>query len=233
MLAMGDIRAVYAARNMQEAYLLRDFLEDRGIRAIVMNAGLEGGAGVDVLGWPTLARVAVDEEHAVAARQIALEFDRLMRDGADVAAGEAADRQSLPEWDKQEEAPDASLRVESPPTSWPRCPQCGAPRITRCPVCGTSGSEFPQADGPGEEDSDEPAHSPLLICNACDEPFTPEYAHDCEWCGHEFPEGFRPVPKEPVEDLSPRLLVVAGAALAVVVLVFAYLASLVGHGAGP
>lgn len=29
---------------------------------------------------------------------------------------------------------------------WPRCPHCDAPRITRCPVCQTTGSDFPEAD---------------------------------------------------------------------------------------
>ncbi|MCX7425618.1 MAG: hypothetical protein NTW96_08355 [Planctomycetia bacterium] len=29
---------------------------------------------------------------------------------------------------------------------WPRCPHCDAPRITRCPICETTGSDFPEAD---------------------------------------------------------------------------------------
>jgi len=29
---------------------------------------------------------------------------------------------------------------------WPRCPQCGARRVTRCEICHTSGDHFPLAD---------------------------------------------------------------------------------------
>jgi hypothetical protein len=31
-------------------------------------------------------------------------------------------------------------------TDWPTCPKCHARRITRCPVCGTAGTDFPPAD---------------------------------------------------------------------------------------
>lgn len=34
----------------------------------------------------------------------------------------------------------------SPPPAWPRCPDCGKPRTTRCPVCGTTGVDFAEAD---------------------------------------------------------------------------------------
>jgi len=30
--------------------------------------------------------------------------------------------------------------------TWPRCPECEAPRIASCPVCQTAGHDFPQAD---------------------------------------------------------------------------------------
>ena len=30
--------------------------------------------------------------------------------------------------------------------AWPCCPECGARRLTRCTICGTSGSDFPPAD---------------------------------------------------------------------------------------
>ena len=172
-----------------------------GIRAIVTNADLEGGAGVDVLGWATLARVAVNEENAITAREIALEFDRSISSYAEaggevVASGEPAGTAARP--------PETRVHVETLPESWPRCPQCGAPRITKCPACGTSGSGFPPADPTGDESSDEPAAPRLLLCIECDEPFTPEYAHDCEWCSHEFADGFRPRPRTSASTSRPR-----------------------------
>lgn len=221
----GDLKVVYAARTMQDAHLLRNLLEERGIRAIVTNAVLEGGAGVDVLGWATLARVAVNEEDAIAARQIALEFDRAISSqaraetGAEVVAsaeraGDVAGRL------------ETDVRRESLSDSWPRCPQCGAPRITKCPACGTSGSGFPPADQAGDEPAEASAAPPMLLCIECDEPFTPEYAHDCEWCGHEFPDGFRPAAVVEADEFSPGLLAVVGVTLAVVVGLLVYFAIL-------
>jgi len=210
----GDLRVIYAARTMQDAYMLKNALEGEGIRAIVTNAVLEGGAGVDVLGWATLARVAVNEENEAAARQIALEFDRAARPGSatdDAVAEEAPD-----------ERPGTTVSRDALVESWPRCAQCGAPRITRCPACGTSGTGFPPAD----MQPDPPSPRPLLLCIQCDEPFTPEYARDCEWCGHEFPDGFRPPAPAETEGLSPALLAIAGIVITIVVGLLVYFAFL-------
>ena len=80
---MPEPQVIYAAANMQQAYLLKSVLADRGIVAIVANGMLQGGSGVDMVGWPTLARVVVAECDAVLARQIALEFDRRTAGGDD------------------------------------------------------------------------------------------------------------------------------------------------------
>jgi hypothetical protein len=64
------------------------------------------------------------------------------------------------------------------------------------------------------------------LCIECDEPFTAEYAHDCEWCGHEFPDGFRPPPAEDASEFSPALWAVIGVTLAVVVGLLVYFALL-------
>ena len=47
------------------------------------------------------------------------------------------------------------------PEAWPRCPRCRAPRVTKCPICGTTGVGFAQADPeyigmPGLADDAEP-----------------------------------------------------------------------------
>jgi hypothetical protein len=219
----GDLKVVYAARTIQHAHLLRGLLEEKGIRAIVTNTVLEGGAGVDVLGWATLARVAVNEENLAEARQIAIEFDRLTR---------PQDEEEATVDDSPQEAPqpaDTTVRPGTLGESWPRCPQCGAPRITRCPACGTSGSGFPPADDSGEELAEAEQAPRLLLCIECDEPFAPEYAGECEWCGHEFPEGFRPDRAAETDELSPGLLAVLGAALAVVVGLLIYFTILFGR----
>ncbi len=224
----GDLKVIYVAGTTQEAHLLRDHLEESGIRATVTNAVLEGGAGVDLVGWPTSARVAVSEEDAAAARHIALQFDRAF--SARAKAGpldEEDDKRAVGQPAQTGDAAEAG----APTRSWPRCPQCNALRITKCPACGTSGTDFPQADAFDADPADE-ASPPLVLCPECDEPFAPEYASACEWCGHEFHEGFAPAVVEQRFDLSPGLLAVVAVALAVVVGLLVYFAVLVGH-AGP
>lgn len=120
---------VYTARTLQDAHLLRNLLAEQRIEAVVLNELLEGGSGVSYVGWQTAAQVVVAEEDAQRARQIAVRFDRRQASSPGMVQGEP-----LP---------------HPPPTvpdRWPRCPECDAPRSTRCPVCGTTGSEFPPAD---------------------------------------------------------------------------------------
>ena len=38
------------------------------------------------------------------------------------------------------------MNADQTPDAWPRCPRCSAPRITRCPICKTTGIDFPEAD---------------------------------------------------------------------------------------
>ena len=204
---------IYAGRTMQDAHLLRNLLADEGIQAVVINDLLQGGSGVDIVGWPTAARVVVAEQDAPRARQIAVEFDRR---AAAAAQENAAAKENQPEADAAEE------HVREPAADWPACPQCGARRMTRCPVCGTAGTQFPSADmdfsgllglpeappstchcGPGgctpaTPTSQEAASEPqpgvppqrMLTCTTCDEPFVPEYPRRCEWCGHTFADGY-------------------------------------------
>jgi len=209
-----NLKVVYTAGSLEEAHLLRNELEERGIRAIVTNADLQGGATLGLWGreWLCLPRVAVDEEHAPSARRIAAEFDRSLR--ARAAEGDRPSGEEVP----------IAPRWKNLSASWPRCPRCGAPRITRCPACGTSGTGFPPADTVEDEPPD--AAASLLLCIQCDEPFAAEYAGDCEWCGHAFPDGFRPARPHKPERLPPALILMAALALAILIGLIAYFAIL-------
>lgn len=232
---------IYNARSVHDAHFLKNLLAGAQIKAVVLGDSLELGSGANLAGSPTSARVAVAEKDAPLARQIALEFDR---EKTASAAGPTAEG-------PQPEPPVTAMAAEA----WPRCPDCDAPRSTRCPVCGTAGSNFSPADmgfvwipdpedgayrpprcscGPGgctsagEEDvsapaADEPESAAadesqsekpaeLLMCPTCDEPFPPQYPRLCEWCGHEFPDGFElELPTEPVEQINSRVIaVIAG-----------------------
>ncbi len=170
-----DLVVVYAARTLQDAHLLRNLLVDAGIPAVVSNELLQGGSGVDIVGWPSLCRVSVGADDAPRARGMALEFDRR-------AAASAAE--DTPE--------DEELPEEAPPP-WPECPQCGAPRTTRCPACGATGSRFPLADA-------DPSGVRRWTCSTCDEPFVPEFARRCAACGHEFADGYDVDPADETPD---------------------------------
>jgi hypothetical protein len=214
---------------LQDAYLLKNLLLDEQIEAVVLNGVLEGGAGVDILGWPTAARVAVPPDEAERARQIAEQFDARLAAAAESAASET-----------EESAAESSVPVAP---EWPRCPECNAPRTTQCPACGATGSNFRPADpaavdilspnaaaeaasgvscgpcgcssaenascGPGvasgAAEPDLPA--PALVCPTCDEPFVPQYARRCEACGHEFPDGMDVEPRDtPLDSINTHIL---------------------------
>jgi len=215
---------IFTALSSQQAHLLRNLLSDAGIKAVVTNDVLDRGAGVGLSGWPTLARVLVAEEDALRARQLALEFDK--RAFASPSGPVA-------------EAPVPTIPVDA----WPRCPQCAAPRITRCPVCQTAGTDFPLADmefagtagpdeagsaicptrGPGGEEAEPEPRRVMLVCPTCDEAFVPEHPRVCEWCGHAFADGYElPAPEGPAEEISSRMITVVIALLALLAAVVAY-----------
>lgn len=117
---------VYTARDKQQAHVLRNLLEEAGIEAVVTGHLVSEGTGVEAAGWATVARVMVAEQDAKAARRLVEQFEG--RPPPAPAAGQA------PEQGAVELA------------EWPVCPECGARRATTCPVCQTSGTDFPQAD---------------------------------------------------------------------------------------
>lgn len=203
----GSQKVVYAAQNVQQAYLLKNTLEEMGIQAVVANASLTGGSGVDYVGWNTLPRVIVDEHDYQTARRIAMDFDH-----AGVEAAEEHERQLQ---DGQLQEAGETLH------EWPCCPNCHAPRITHCPVCKTTGSDFPEADpefvwgmglhemqeGDDREEHDDRDEKLVLMCHTCDEPFLPEFPNRCAMCGHQFADGFEvELQSAPPEQVGSRVI---------------------------
>lgn len=236
---------VYTAQDKQQAHVLRNLLEEAGIKAAVTGDPFSAGTDDDAA-----ARVVVAEEDAEEARRLAEELER--QGGIAPAPAESEDDE------------DEGLMELA---EWPTCPECSARRTTTCPVCQTSGTDFPQADArfagslklekgaapmscgcgsgacssgaaksrdasapveadadkveeaaatddaaPSGEDAQEEPRAPRLVltCTTCDEPFVPEHARRCEWCGHEFPDGYPVdvVEGPPEEELPTRALVV-------------------------
>ena len=229
--SLGDPTEIYSAQSVVQANLLKNLLADQGITAIVTNQLLHGGAGIDLLGTPTAAKVVVAAEDAVAAREFALEFD------------DRTQEQSI--WPEEP--------IGDVLTVWPTCPQCGAKRTTRCPICETSGTDFTEADrgflgelvesaegtsagscgcssgscstksdaashgscGTGADSGEAVEEDPetMLMCSVCDEPFEPTYPKHCEWCDHEFEDGYvieRIVGPEEIPGRAIAVVVVLG-----------------------
>lgn len=94
---------------------------------------------------------------------------------------------------------------------WPACPHCNATRRAVCPICETSGTEFPLAEwipaapliqlGGVDGDDDVIGTPPLmLMCTTCDEAFAPNFYERCEHCGYDFQSGVV------IEDAVPAVL---------------------------
>ena len=126
--------------------------------------------------------------------------------------------------------------------AWPLCPECAERRHTMCRICCTAGTDFLPADHEVVEivtvhglDEDGGAESPepiervlrMLMCSTCDEPFEPSYARLCEWCGHDFGEGYEVVVRH-VEQVAPRTIAVGVALAAAMIGLMIYFAMIVG-----
>ena len=201
----GKQVVIYRAGTAEEAHVLKNLLAEAGIRAEVTNDVLAGGAGTDILGWPSLAKVIVNQDDEPTARSMAIEFDRQASQNNEV-----------------DELSPAEL-----PDDWPTCPQCSRRRTTACPFCGTSGDHFQPADRIPEEAEEEENDDSLLLCSTCDEPFSPHYLPVCEWCSHRFEadasqsEGAISLAK-PTDGMNSRVIVVLIVTIGSIVAAAAY-----------
>jgi hypothetical protein len=162
---------IYRAENGQHAQMLRQLLEERGIRAFVVGDHILDAAGVAQIGWTAAPQVLVAAEDAPKARLIAQDFDATIRDRGAV---------TLEDFD----VADADW------TDWPLCPNCHQRREVLCNVCGSRGSKFALADLMEENDRTQV----LLHCDSCDDHFRPQFFRICHHCGHDYGNGVDPEP---------------------------------------
>lgn len=213
-----NLTVIYEARTAADANELQQRLANAGLEAVVLNEIDQMETGTDAIGLPRPLGVAVLREHADAGRQIAEAFDEELFAKGEAQQAAAGETEATEPAEPEEGKEDAL---------WPLCPECGARRVTTCPVCKTSGSHFPLADANASEAS-EPAELPtrMVICSTCDEPFMPQYLRHCEWCGHEFEDGVERS-HEPVEEvLSGRAIAVILALVALLIAMLIYFAIL-------
>lgn len=72
----SDPIEIYRARNLGEAFALRNLLEANAIPASIENEFLQGALGDLPIGWSTAPRIVVDRAHETVARAIVEEFHR-------------------------------------------------------------------------------------------------------------------------------------------------------------
>lgn len=101
---------------------------------------------------------------------------------------------------------------------WPRCSACDWPRMTRCDFCGSTGHEFPVADGAPVTETAEV----LLVCETCDEPFEPLFLDHCERCNERFNDGVDFPYVAEMDVGNPRVGLMAFGLLVVTALLFGY-----------
>ena len=195
----GEPTIIYSAASVQQAYLLKGLLEDRGIAAWVVNDAMQIAGGELPLGWTAAAKVVVGLDDAEEGRHLAEEFDRRSASG-DFTAAPPTDTQPQ-QW-----------------ADWPLCPVCRELRSARCPTCEISAHDFPFADLRSTPDGDRV----LLFCPDCDDHFLPQWYRLCARCGHDFGSGLVVSADRAPRQWDVRSVSVVAAMLAAVALFAAY-----------
>lgn len=206
----NDLIVIYNASNSAQAQMLTQELERRGIRGVILDESLQGGAA-EIVGMSVDPKVAVAKKDEQQARMVAQAFDQAVlafargdRPGAQAASpgaralAEMISRLAISPADEQ---------------SWPACSNCGQPRQTACPVCGTVGGDFPRADIEFADAFPPDAEVQFtVLCTTCDDPFVPEWLKLCGTCGNNFGEGtdllHSEEPVDPYEPINSRIVLV-------------------------
>lgn len=204
-------KVAYIAASLEQAHIIRNVLEERGIRAVITNEALQFGVGELPMGYASAPRVVVAREDFDRARQIIEGFDPSMSHEDQDADGVPDDEYQLElDGDSDDEYDFDDEEIEEPrhASRWPRCPSCGRPRHTSCPSCGTAGSNFAPAYSPDDTfDEDTRDAHPSVECGICDEVFAAQFPARCEWCGHRFADAremVTPPPQAIEEQMNTR-----------------------------
>lgn len=241
---------IYSAGSVPQAYMLRNLLAESGIVAVVANSTLHGG-GVDLVGLHTAAKVMVAQKNAAAARRFALQFDDAAVAAAEFPPEPDPLSDSTYDWPRcpgcgerrstrckicHTSGTDFNLAdMDFVGPSEPGEKSSDASDTTSC-GCGPTGCgggnescEDTAAQDPSDAtvesvDQPPPRPEPLLMCPTCDEPFVPAFPRLCEWCGHQFDDGYEieTHTPPPVEQISSRAVLVIAGLLLVLALAFVY-----------
>jgi len=249
--ALVEPEIVYSASSLPEARAVKGVLARAGISAAVGDDIMHTEAEVNPFGMARAMPVIVTRRDIEAARKIILDgFD------PQAASSEAADGLERDDSIIEVPAPwPRCPQCDTRRTT--RCPICptsgtdfeqvdpefvgslGLPVDTSDTTggCGSSCScgPEPQTDAPQsvEGKAAEPPGaetgppSLALMCPTCDEPFVPEFPRRCEWCSHEFADGYRVEDHVEREPIPLQAMIVILGLVTLVLIACAYFAWLV------
>jgi putative signal transducing protein len=242
---------VYNANSPSEARAVKDALVQAGISAAVGDETMLAGTKVNVFGVAEPIPVIVTRRDVEAARQIIAgghDFQAASSEAmADLEPGESVIEVPAP-WPR---CPQCDTRRTT------RCPICptsgtdfeevdpeflgslGLPGNTADTAggCGSNCScgQDPQTTAPQsvEAEAAEPPGAETipprlaLMCPTCDEPFVPEFPRRCEWCGHEFADGYDVEDHIEGEPIPVQAMIVILGLVTLVLMACAYFAWIV------
>jgi hypothetical protein len=210
---------IYSAANITQAHVLKQALADVGIEAWV-EAGLDNQMGHHDASF--LPRVIVREQDAEDAREIALEYDAVLR----------VPRRSA---GSSDETDSAVGEVIEP---WPECPECHAKRHAACRVCGGIRESFRPAHAIEEANHDELAAegsgsdlaaSRLYECEDCDDVAPVRLFRYCPECNFDFGNGHVIELPSPPEKLNRTAVLIFFVMLAGMLGLMGYFSLLLRH----
>ena len=209
-----DPEVVYSASSLPEARAVKDALSRAGISAAVGDEIMHAESEINPFGMAKAVPVIVTRRDVEAARQIIAGCHDFQAVSSEAAAGLEPGESVIEVPAPWPRCPQCDTRRT---TTCPICPASGTdfeevdpefagtlglPGDTSDTTggCGSDCScgQEPQAAAPqsAEAEAAEPpgAQTSLprlaLMCPTCDEPFVPEFPRRCEWCGHEFADGY-------------------------------------------
>ncbi len=237
--------------SLVEAQAVKGALAQAGIPAEIDDGTLRAQTEIDPFPTARAMHVVVARRDVEAARQIVLRGVDLQAASTDAMTGQEAHESTIdvpPPWPQ---CPQCDARRTT------RCPICltsgtdfdevdpeyiGLPDLPEdaSDATGSCGSgcscgSHPHGADPQsvEAEASEPpppeACQPqlVLMCHTCDDPFVPEFPQRCEWCGHEFAEGYEVEEHVDSEPIPVQAMVVILALVTLVLVACAYFAWLV------
>jgi hypothetical protein len=243
-IAPADPEVVYSATSLREAQAVSDALTQSGISAAIGDEVIQPEAQSDSNGQTGVIPVLVTRAEVEAARQIIFDGSYSRDVSSESVIAVPAPWPRCPQCDARRTTrcpicltsgvefegvdPEFAGLPNQPDQSSQPSDSCDSSSCGSSCSCGTQPAESqsaePEAELPGPDAG--PARLTLMCCT-CDEPFIPEFPSRCEWCGHEFADGYALEEHHDVEPIPAQAMIVIMGLVTLVLVACAYFAWLV------